>query len=129
PIRTSCSTCRRSAGCPPRCDCSASTSRGCPIPPGTGEARVPREADASVLAFDFGTRRIGVAVGNTLTRVAHPLATIEAADAARWTALRALVDEWRPQRLVVGLPVHADGTEHAMTVRTRDFARELQQRF
>jgi putative pre-16S rRNA nuclease len=91
---------------------------------------VRSEADATVLAFDFGTRRIGVAVGNTLTRVAHPLATIDTADAgARWAALRALLDEWRPQSLVLGLPVHADGTEHAMTARAREFASELQRRF
>lgn len=89
-----------------------------------------KEPDATVLAFDFGTRRIGVAVGNTLTRAAHPLSTIDAADAAaRWSAIAALVDEWQPQRLVVGLPVHADGTEHAMTTRARDFARELGRRY
>ena len=87
------------------------------------------EPDATVLAFDFGTRRIGVAVGNTLTRVAHPLATIDSGDAdARWSAVRALLDEWQPQRLVVGLPVHADGTAHAMTARARDFANELARR-
>ena len=86
--------------------------------------------DATVLAFDFGTRRIGVAVGNSLTRVAHPLATIEARDAdARWAAVRALLDEWQPQRLVVGLPVHADGTAHAMTAQARAFAAELERRF
>ena len=88
------------------------------------------EADATVLAFDFGARRIGVAVGNTLTRVAHPLATIDAAAAsARWAALRALLDEWAPRQLVVGLPLHADGTEHAMTARARGFGRDLAQRF
>ncbi|MGE5171305.1 MAG: Holliday junction resolvase RuvX [Rudaea sp.] len=88
------------------------------------------EANATVLAFDFGTRRIGVAVGNTLTRAAHPLQTIEAArDDARFAAIAALVDEWRPDRLVVGLPVHADGTPHAMTQRARDFAAELARRF
>jgi putative Holliday junction resolvase len=88
------------------------------------------EPDATVLAFDFGTRRIGVAVGNSLTRVAHPLTTIEARDAAaRWTAVRALLDEWQPQRLVVGLPVHADGTAHAMTAQARAFAAELERRF
>ena len=86
--------------------------------------------DATVLAFDFGTRRIGVAVGNSLTRVAHPLATIEARDAdARWAAVRALLEEWQPQRLVVGLPVHADGTPHAMTAQARAFAAELERRF
>ena len=88
------------------------------------------EADATVLAFDFGTRRIGVAIGNTLTRVAHPLTTIDARDTdARWASLHALLDEWRPQRLVVGVPVHVDGTEHAMTARARDFARQLERRF
>lgn len=82
-----------------------------------------------MLAFDFGTRRIGVAVGNTLMRTAHPLATIAAADAvARWAAIAGLIGEWRPSRLVVGLPLHADGTVHAMTARARDFAAELAQR-
>ena len=89
-----------------------------------------REPDATVLAFDFGTRRIGVAMGNTLTRVAHPLATIAAGDAARpLEAIATLVDEWRPQRLVVGLPLHADGTEHAMTAKARAFASALARRF
>jgi putative holliday junction resolvase len=79
--------------------------------------------EATVLAFDFGMRRIGVAVGNTLTRVAHPLATIDAQSAeARFGAIAALVDEWRPGRLIVGLPTHADGTPHAMTAQARAFA-------
>jgi putative Holliday junction resolvase len=86
--------------------------------------------DATVLAFDFGTRRIGVAMGNTLTRVAHPLATIEAPPAdARLTAIAALIGEWQPAQLVVGLPVHADGTPHAMTARAKAFARALETRF
>ena len=88
------------------------------------------DPDATVLAFDFGTRRIGVAVGNTLIRVAHPLATLERNPAGgHWTAIGGLVDEWRPARLVVGLPVHADGTEHPMTARARSFAAELLRRF
>jgi putative Holliday junction resolvase len=91
---------------------------------------VCNEADATVLAFDFGTRRIGVAVGNTLMRTAHALATIDAAgEDARFAAIGALVDEWRPDRFVVGLPVHADGTPHAMTQRAREFAAELSRRF
>jgi len=90
---------------------------------------VRSEADATVLAFDFGTRRIGVAVGNTLTRIAHPLATLAADDASRgFDAIAALIDEWRPQQLVVGLPMHADGTAHAMTAQSRAFARELGRR-
>lgn len=86
--------------------------------------------DATVLAFDFGTRRIGVAIGNTLTRTARPLRTIDATSAGvRFASIAALLDEWRPEQLVVGLPVHADGTEHAMTARARDFAGDLKRRF
>jgi putative Holliday junction resolvase len=85
--------------------------------------------DATVLAFDFGTRRIGVAVGNTLTRVAHPLSTIEAGLASRMDAIGALIDEWRPQQLVVGLPTHADGTPHAMTRSAQRFAADLAKQF
>jgi putative Holliday junction resolvase len=89
-----------------------------------------REPDATVLAFDFGMRRIGVAVGNTVTRVAHPLATIDDDDPGRrFDAVAALVDEWQPGRLVVGLPLHADGAEHAMTANARAFAHELGRRF
>jgi putative holliday junction resolvase len=86
--------------------------------------------DATVLAFDFGTRRIGVAMGNTLTRVAHPLTTIEAERAdARFIAIGALVKEWQPRTLVVGLPTHGDGAEHEMTQRARRFAHQLEGRF
>ena len=85
---------------------------------------------ATVLAFDFGTRRIGVAVGNTLTRLAQPLTTIDIdRDDERFAAIAALLDEWQPDVLVVGIPVHADGSAHAMTVRARRFARELSERF
>jgi putative Holliday junction resolvase len=91
---------------------------------------VRKEPDATVLAFDFGTRRIGVAVGNTLTRVAHPLATIdEPLEARRFDVIATLIDEWRPAQLVVGLPVHADGSAHARTARARDFAHALETRF
>lgn len=86
--------------------------------------------EATMLAFDFGTRRIGVAVGNTIVRVAHPLATIDdSGNAGRFAAIAALIDEWRPDELVVGVPVHADGTAHAMTLRARRFARQLSGRF
>ncbi|MFO1311727.1 MAG: Holliday junction resolvase RuvX [Burkholderiales bacterium] len=84
----------------------------------------------TVLAFDYGTRRIGVAVGNTITRTARPLATIDdASDEARMTAVGRLVEEWSPGLLVVGLPVHADGTPHAMTSQAQRFAQELRRRF
>jgi len=83
-----------------------------------------------VLAFDFGARKIGVAVGDTKLRVAHPLTTIRGeANALRFSAIGALVAEWRPEALVVGRPVHADGTEHEMTARAERFARSLEGRF
>jgi putative Holliday junction resolvase len=82
--------------------------------------------DPTVLAFDFGTRRIGVAVGDLATRLAHPLATIERErEADRFDEIAALVAEWKPGTLVVGLPVHADGTPHEMTERARRFGRQL----
>jgi putative Holliday junction resolvase len=84
----------------------------------------------TLLAFDFGEKRIGVAIGECALAMAHPLTTITAAGAdARLAAIAVLVDEWRPAALVVGLPVHMDGTEHAMTARARKFARRLEARF
>jgi putative Holliday junction resolvase len=86
--------------------------------------------DATVLAFDFGTQRIGVAMGNTLTRRAHPLVTIdEERSDERFAAISALVAEWQPGTLVVGLPTHADGSGHEMTRRAQRFARQLEGRF
>ena len=93
-------------------------------------APTARADEAPILAFDFGTRRIGVAVGNTLTRIARPLTTIDAeANAARFSAIAALIDEWRPDLLVVGRAVHADGSEHEMTARAERFARQISGRF
>ena len=86
--------------------------------------------EATILAFDFGTRKIGVAIGNTLTRVARPLTTIAGeTGAARFDAIAALIDEWHPDMIVVGRPLHADGSEHEMTARAERFARQLSGRF
>ena len=81
------------------------------------------------LAFDFGTRRVGVATGNSLTRTATPLATVAAEGEARMAAIGALIAEWRPSALVVGVPCHPDGAPHANTERARRFGRQLQARF
>lgn len=84
----------------------------------------------TVLAFDFGTRRVGVAVGNSLTGGARPLALIDAADTERrFRRIAALIDEWRPERLLVGRPLLEDGAEFATTARTDRFARQLEGRF
>ena len=85
-----------------------------------------QEPDATLLAFDFGARRIGVALGTTRLRTARPLTTIDTErNDQRFAAIAALIAEWQPDRLVVGLPLHADGTPHAMTARARRFAQQL----
>ncbi|OWW19963.1 Holliday junction resolvase RuvX [Noviherbaspirillum denitrificans] len=84
----------------------------------------------TVLCFDFGLKRIGVAVGNTLIRQAQPLSIISAAtNDAKFAELGALINEWKPALCVVGLPLHPDGAEHEMTVRCRRFANQLNGRF
>jgi putative Holliday junction resolvase len=81
------------------------------------------------LAFDFGARRVGVATGNELTRTATPLTTVAAEGEARMAAIGALIDEWQPAALVVGVPFHPDGAAHANTARARRFGRQLRSRF
>ena len=84
----------------------------------------------TILAFDFGEKRIGVAVGEMQLALAHPLTTIAALQTRiRFDAIARLVDEWQPCLLVVGLPVHMDDTEHALTARARRFGRQLEGRF
>lgn len=83
-----------------------------------------------VFGFDFGIKRIGIAMGNTLTGRAQPLAVVKAIDnAARFAQIGALIAEWKPARLVVGEPLHPDGAEHEMTLRCRRFANQLHGRF
>jgi putative holliday junction resolvase len=83
----------------------------------------------SFLAFDFGVRRVGVATGNSMTRTATPLTTVAVEGDARLAAIAALIDEWRPAALVVGVPFHPDGAAHANTERARRFGRQLAARF
>ncbi|MGD9834577.1 MAG: Holliday junction resolvase RuvX [Piscinibacter sp.] len=83
----------------------------------------------SFLAFDFGLRRVGVAAGNSLTRQATPLRTIAAEGEPRFAAITRLIDEWQPDALIVGVPVHPDGTPHDNTRRAQRFARQLHGRY
>lgn len=80
------------------------------------------------LGFDFGQRRIGVAVGGTLTGSAHPLCILPT-DQPYWDAIARLIAEWHPEGLVVGVPHHADGTPHALTNAALRFSRQLHERF
>ena len=83
-----------------------------------------------VLGFDFGVKRIGIAMGNTLTGQAQPLTVIKAIDnATRFQVIGDLINEWKPARLIVGEPRHPDGAEHDMTQRSRRFANQLHGRF
>ena len=84
---------------------------------------------STLLAFDYGLKRVGVACGNDLMRQAQPLRTIAAEGDARFNQIKKLIDEWRPDALVVGVPLHPDGAEHEITQRARRFARQLNGRF
>ncbi|MDR1969613.1 MAG: Holliday junction resolvase RuvX [Burkholderiaceae bacterium] len=83
----------------------------------------------SFLAFDFGLKRTGVAVGNRLTRSATPQGAIRAEGDARWAPLAQRIAEWQPDALVVGVPWHPDGNAHDNTRRAQRFARQLRARF
>ena len=83
-----------------------------------------------ILAFDFGLKRIGTAIGNELSRTARPLEIINAeANDIRFSRIGELIEEWQPVKLVVGLPSYPDGTEHEMTRRCKRFANQLRGRF
>lgn len=82
------------------------------------------------LGFDFGMKNIGVAVGQELTHTANPLTVIKAREGIpNWDQIQALIDEWQPQQLIVGLPFNMDGTEQEMTQAARRFGNRLNGRF
>jgi putative Holliday junction resolvase len=96
------------------------------MPDATALEKPPR----SLLAFDFGTGQIGVAVGQTITHTANPLAVLKARDGIpNWEEIATLLEEWRPDLLLVGLPLNMDGSESDFCARTRKFARRLHGRF
>ena len=96
----------------------------------TTRSDLAQAGNGTALAFDFGAKFTGVAVGESRLRMAHPLGLITAeGKAARMDEIAALVAEWNPGYLVVGLPLSMDGGEHEMTRRCRRFARQLEARF
>lgn len=83
-----------------------------------------------VMAFDFGTKRIGIAFGQSLTQTAQGIGEIAARDGIPdWTEIKAIIEEWQPDQLLTGLPLNMDGTENLMCARARKFARRLHARF
>ena len=88
------------------------------------------QAPKTYLGFDFGTRQIGVAIGQTLTRTARGLASVSANKGEPdWAAIDALLKEWEPDGLVVGIPLNMDGSEQKVTHQARMFANKLQMRY
>lgn len=80
----------------------------------------------TVMGFDFGTKSIGVAIGQELTGTANPVGAVKARDGIpNWDDIRAYVEQWQPDLLVVGLPLNMDGTEQDLTHRARKFANRL----
>jgi putative pre-16S rRNA nuclease len=88
------------------------------------QGRAAKSHARTVLAFDFGLKRIGVAVGEPELGTAHPLPAVSSFD-----KIQSLVSEWQPAALVVGLPTSAQGEPHAMTRQAEEFARRLEKRF
>ncbi|MEE8286190.1 MAG: Holliday junction resolvase RuvX [Gammaproteobacteria bacterium] len=89
-----------------------------------------REQAETLLAFDYGEKNIGVAVGQTLTGTANPLETIRVAGSSPdWDAISRMVKTWKPDALVVGLPLNMDGTEQKVTRRARRFSDQLSGRY
>lgn len=84
----------------------------------------------TVLGFDYGTKSIGVAIGQSLTGSANPIGSIKATDGIpKWEEIGMLIEEWRPDLVVVGLPLNMDGTEQEITQRAKKFANRINGRF
>lgn len=89
----------------------------------------PAVPQGTLLAFDFGRRRIGIAVGQTTTFTATALTTVRCTETPDWRHIKKLIDDWRPAALVVGLPLASDGSETDMSAAARRFGAELAERF
>ncbi|EAV47567.1 Holliday junction resolvase-like protein [Methylophilales bacterium HTCC2181] len=86
--------------------------------------------NTNVIAFDFGEKKIGVAIGNSITKTAHPLETIrKVKKSERIEIIENLLNEWEPGIVVVGLPLNEDGTESRLTLLAQNFAKKIKNRF
>lgn len=93
-------------------------------------AAIARDEDLTLFGFDYGERRIGLAVGQTITRSASPLAIISVDDGQPdWTALSRLFEEYAPRAFVVGMPTNDDGSEHPLAARVTRFCNQLRARY
>jgi putative Holliday junction resolvase len=95
----------------------------------TAEEHMQNKKEGLYLSFDFGLKRIGVAVGQTVTGSARGLTTLKANEGIPdWPEVQTLIDTWRPAGLVVGLPLNMDGTTQAITESTKNFIKALQEK-
>jgi putative Holliday junction resolvase len=99
------------------------------LAPASGTSPVRATNEAVFLGFDPGTRLIGIAIANSVTRRARPLQVLRADGATAWPAIAQLIAQWRPARLIVGHPRNDDGSALPMTSRSERFARQLRGRF
>ncbi len=104
-----------------------STAGGAPLASQALAAVAPHLS--TFMAFDFGTQRTGVAVGNRLLGTAQPQATIAASGDARFAQIALRLKEWQPDAIVIGVPYHPDGAAHENTARAQKFGRQLRGRF
>lgn len=90
----------------------------------------PKKREKIIIGFDFGLRHIGVAIGQSITQTATPLTTLTARDGVpNWVEIQAILQKWQPDDLVVGIPLHLDGTTQLMTFCARRFMNKLHRRF
>ena len=88
------------------------------------------QREGNIIGFDFGQRRIGVAIGNNISKTAQPLITIESTtNNQTFEAIQKIMDEWRPVSIVVGVPFNVDGSEHKVTNLSKKFAKQLEQKY
>ncbi|MBU0455604.1 MAG: Holliday junction resolvase RuvX [Pseudomonadota bacterium] len=88
------------------------------------------ETFSTLMGFDFGTRSIGIAVGQSITKTAQPLTAVTAiGDQPNWRHIASIIDEWKPDALIVGIPLNMEGEPLSVTQKAQDFADQLRERF
>jgi putative Holliday junction resolvase len=88
------------------------------------------QKEGNIVGFDFGQKRIGVAIGNNISKTAQALITIESASSnQKFEAIQKIMDEWKPVSIVVGVPFNVDGSEHKVTNLSKKFAKQLEQKY
>jgi putative holliday junction resolvase len=88
------------------------------------------QKEGNVIGFDFGQKRIGVAVGNNISKTAQALITIDSSsNNQKFEAIQKIIEEWQPISIVVGVPFNVDGSEHKVTNLSKKFAKQLEQKY